>query len=174
MPADRQTRDLLYICCDILNVSLNLGQSNSSAEHRVIQERRSHQDLILMSASVCIPVCSLRTTQEQSSMSRVGGPPEGQTVYVLSGNTRVNLLPVVHCEWTYWTTYGLCYWCRAAVRWRRTQEDWLPHLLHLVYNPEWEPHPNQAGDTPPPGTHRAPTVNDRASPVLSNINHVLS
>lgn len=95
MPADSQTRDLLYICCDILNVSLNLGQSNSSAEHRVIQERYSHQDLIL-NVSECLYYCLFFkniTGTIQHVEDIVGGPPlapKGVTVFVLSGNTRVN------------------------------------------------------------------------------------
>lgn len=58
--------------------------------------------------------------------------------------------PVVHCEWTCWTTYGLCCWYPAVDRWHKRLGDWLPHLLCRVYSPESELHPGQAGDTPPP------------------------
>ena len=65
--------------------------------------------------------------------------------------SRIRPSPAVHCEWTCWTRCGLCYWYPAVAHWHKRRGDWLPHLRYLVYNPESEPHPDQAGGTPPPG-----------------------
>lgn len=59
---------------------------------------------------------------------------------------------------------GLCCWYPAAGHWRRTLEGWLPHLQCLACSPEWEPHPGQAGGTPPPESNNMETWKNKTSP----------